>query len=159
MSRKKAQEFSYGNDDMQSFGEHCSNTERRADDAVRDAVDWLKCEYMQDKVGESYDGIITGVTGFGIFVELANIYVEGLVHITALHNDYYHFEPASHRLIGKRTRTVYQLGNSVRVQVVRVDLDDRKIDFELVETSRKSKGSKRPPKRGRTKVAKRSKRR
>lgn len=170
-SQKKVAGFSYKHDDMQAFGEHCSTTERRADDAVRDAIDWLKCEYMQDKVGESYEGIITGVTGFGVFVELAKIYVEGLVHITALRNDYYHFEPAGHRLVGERTRTIYRLGDSVNVKLVRVDLDERKIDFELVDSeSKKAKaksrgrradnlGGKRPPRRGKTKVAGRSGRR
>ena len=86
--------FPYSEADMATIGEQCSVTERRADDATRDAVDWLKCEHMLDKVGEDYDGIVTSVTSFGIFVELKDIYVEGLVHITALHNDYYHFDPA-----------------------------------------------------------------
>ena len=108
-------------------------TERRADDATRDAVDWLKCEYMMDKVGEDYDGIVSSVTSFGIFVELKEIYVEGLVHITALQNDYYHFDPAGHRLRGERSGRTYRLGDEVRVKVVRVDLDDRKIDFELAD--------------------------
>ena len=125
--------FPYSESDMTSLGEHCSVTERRADDATRDAVDWLKCEYMLDKVGEDYDGIVSSVTSFGIFVELKDIYVEGLVHITALHNDYYHFDPAGHRLRGERTGKVYRLGDEVSVKVVRVNLDDRKIDFELAD--------------------------
>jgi ribonuclease R len=125
--------FPYSQSDMTALGEHCSVTERRADDATRDAVDWLKCEYMLDKVGEDYDGIVSSVTSFGIFVELKDIYVEGLVHITALHNDYYHFDPAGHRLRGERTGKVYRLGDEVSVKVVRVNLDDRKIDFELAE--------------------------
>lgn len=123
--------FSYSEADMAAIGEHCSTTERRADDATRDAVDWLKCEYMLDKVGMEYDGIVSSVTSFGIFVELKDIYVEGLVHITALHNDYYHFDPAGHRLRGERTGSTYRLGDEVRVRVVRVDLDERKMDFEL----------------------------
>ena len=118
---------------MQAFGDQCSATERRADEATRDAVDWLKCEYMLDKIGEEYDGVISGVTSFGIFVELKEIIVEGLVHVTALHNDYYHFDPAGHRLLGERTGRIYRLGDAVRVKVVRVDLDDRKIDFELAD--------------------------
>jgi ribonuclease R len=88
---------------------------------------------MTDKVGSEYDGIITGVTGFGIFVSLTEVFVEGLVHVTALHNDYYHFDQAKHRLRGERTNTVYRLADKVRVRVVRVNLDDRKIDFELVQ--------------------------
>jgi ribonuclease R len=127
---------------MVSLGEHCSVTERRADDATRDAVDWLKCEYMLDKVGEDYEGIVSSVTSFGIFVELKDIYVEGLVHITALHNDYYHFDPAGHRLRGERTGKVYRLGDQVRVKVVRVNLDDRKIDFELADAEEKRKQAK-----------------
>lgn len=131
---KSAESFGYTVEDMAAIGEHCSTTERRADDATRDAVDWLKCEYMLDKVGMEYDGIVSSVTSFGIFVELKDIYVEGLVHITALHNDYYHFDPAGHRLRGERTGKTYRLGDEVRVRVVRVDLDERKMDFELPGT-------------------------
>jgi ribonuclease R len=129
--------FAYTEADMIGLGDHCSMTERRADEATRDAIDWLKCEYMMDKVGEDYAGIVSSVTSFGIFVELADIYVEGLVHVTALKNDYYHFEPAGHRLVGERSGTVYRLGDKIQVKVVRVDLDDRKIDFELAESDRK----------------------
>ncbi len=127
----KPEQFRYEPSDMAVLGEHCSMTERRADEATRDALDWLKCEYMMDKVGQEFDGIITAVTGFGVFVELDEIYVEGLVHITALSNDYYHFDPVTHRLVGERTRRIYRLADKMRVRVVRVDLDERKIDFEL----------------------------
>ncbi|HEU5338374.1 MAG TPA: ribonuclease R, partial [Sulfuricaulis sp.] len=116
-------------------GEHCSLTERRADEATREVVRWLKAEFMMDKIGEEFDGYISGVTNFGIFVELVEVYVDGLVHITALGNDYYHFDAAHHRLMGERTRQTYRLGDKVRVRVVRVDLDETKIDFELVGTS------------------------
>jgi len=126
--------FYYNHNDMQSYGEHFSTTERRADEATRDAVDWLKCEYMMDKVGEEFDGIITTVTAFGLFVELDDIYVEGLVHVTALDNDYYQHDPVHHRLSGERTRTTYQLADRIRVKVVRVDLDERKIDFTLPDS-------------------------
>ena len=135
LAKKRPKTFSYSHSDMQSYGEHCSATERRADEATRDAIDWLKCEYMMDKVGEVFEGIITGVTGFGIFVELQEIYVEGLVHVTALNNDYYHFDPGKHRLVGERTRKVYRLADKVVVKVMRVDLDERKIDFELVDSN------------------------
>ena len=135
LSGKPAQKFRYDHNDMIALGENCSATERRADEATRDAVDWLKCEFMTDKVGETFDGLITGVTGFGIFVELKDIYVEGLVHVTALSNDYYRFDPAKHRLLGERTNTVYRLADNVRVRVMRVSLDDRKIDFELADSS------------------------
>ncbi len=118
--------------EAQAQGEHFSMTERRADDATRDVVRWLKTEFMVGKVGEEFDGLISGVTNFGLFVELADIYVDGLVHITALGNDYYHFDAAKHRLMGERTRQMFRLGDPVRVRVVRVDLDESKIDFELV---------------------------
>jgi len=128
---KKKTPFLYDEVAMAQFGEHCSITERRADEATRDVVDFLKCYYIQDKVGQEFDGIITSVTGFGVFVELNNIYVEGLVHITALKNDYYHFEAAKHMLIGKRTNSSYRLGDPIRVLIARVDLDQREIDLEL----------------------------
>lgn len=130
----KPEEFEYSLPRLQGLGESCSSTERRADEATRDAVDWLKCEYMLDKVGEEFVGIITSVTSFGIFVELEEIYVDGLVHITALDNDYYHFDPVGHRLTGERSGKVYRLGDQVEIKVAAVNLDDRKIDFVLSES-------------------------
>lgn len=127
-----ALDFAYDKARMEQLGDHCSMTERRADEGTRDAITWLKCEYMLDKVGEEFEGIISAVTAFGIFVELKDIYVEGLVHVSALKNDYYHFDPVRHRLRGERTGAVYRLAGKVRVRVVRVDLDERKIDCELV---------------------------
>ncbi|MFQ5545415.1 MAG: ribonuclease R, partial [Acidiferrobacterales bacterium] len=118
-------------------GVHCSMTERRADDATRDVARWLKAEYMMDRVGDEFDGMITGVTSFGIFVELTDIYVDGLVHVSALGNDYYHFDPAKHRLSGSRTRKSYRLGDTMRVRVVRVDLDEARIDLEPVDRVRR----------------------
>jgi ribonuclease R len=129
---KKPESFVYSHSDMVLLGEHCSANERRADDATRDVVLWLKCEYMMDKIGEEFAGLISAVTSFGFFVELDEIYVEGLVHISNLGQDYFHFDPVSHQLRGERTNTVFRLGDSVRVQVVRVDLDEKKIDFELI---------------------------
>ena len=137
LAGKKPDSFRYRADAMADIGDHCSAAERRADDATRDAVDWLKCEFMLDKVGETYLGIITSVTSFGIFVELRDIYVEGLVHVTALGNDYYHYEPARHWLMGERTHRIFRLGDEVSVKVVQVNLDDRKIDFELSESPSK----------------------
>jgi len=116
---------------LEEQGAHCSMTERRADDATREATDWLKCEFMLDKVGEEFDGIISGVTNFGIFAELTHIYVEGLIHISLLPNDYYHFDPARHRMIGESSGATYRLGDEIRIKVVRVDLDNRQIDFIL----------------------------
>ncbi len=128
----KVKKFNYSVSDMLAFGEHCSMTERRADEATRDATDWLKCEYMLDRVGEEFDGIITSATSFGIFVELDDIYVEGLVHITSFDKDYYHFDPVKHRLVGERSNKVYRLADRVRVRVARVDLERKRIDFDLV---------------------------
>ena len=125
--------FGYSNKDMHSVAENCSATDRRAEEASRDVIQWYKCEFMQGKVGEVYEGTISGVTSFGMFVELDDIYVEGLVHITALPVDYYHFDPIGHRLTGERAGKNFRLGNRVRVKVMRVNLDDKKIDFELVE--------------------------
>jgi ribonuclease R len=124
--------YPYSLEHMLAFGEQTSMTERRADEATRDVVSWLKCEYLQDHVGDVYQGVITGVTNFGVFVELLDVYVEGLVHITSLPSDYYHFEEAHHRLIGERTRRTFCLGDELTVQVSAVKLDERKVDFELV---------------------------
>jgi ribonuclease R len=124
-----ADEFDYNKAELQGLGEHCSSTERKADEATRDALDWLKCEYMQDKVGETFNGIITSVNSFGVFVELEDIYVDGLVHITALDNDYYHYDPVGHRLTGERTGKVLRLGDPLSIVVAKVNLDERKIDF------------------------------
>jgi ribonuclease R len=113
------------------LGAHCSTTERRADDATRDVVAWLKCYYMKDRVGETFPGSISGVTAFGAFVALDEVYVEGLVHVSELGADYFHFDAARHHLMGERTRKRYRLGDRVRVKVVRVDLDTSRIDFTL----------------------------
>ncbi|UVE17545.1 ribonuclease R [Pseudomonas sp. LS44] len=131
VSIPKARIYPYDEPALEQLGEQCSMTERRADEATRDVVNWLKCEFMKDRVGETFAGVITAVTGFGIFVELTDIYVEGLVHVTALPGDYYHFDPVHHRLAGERSGRSFRLGDSVEVRVMRVDLDERKIDFEL----------------------------
>ncbi len=117
---------------MMALGEHCSMTERRADEATRDVMAWLKCEYMQDKIGEAFDGVISAVTPFGFFVELSEIYVEGLVHISQLKDDYYDYDATFHRLVGERTGRRYAIGEPVRIQVAAVNLDERKMDFELL---------------------------
>lgn len=141
-SLPKNEIYPYNITDMLWMGEHCSLTERRADEATRDVESWLKCEYLQDHVGEVYNGVVSGVTGFGLFVQLKDLYVDGLVHITALPKDYYRFEPAQHRLMGERTRKVFGLGDELSVRVAGVDLDSRKIDFELesVTATRRGKG-------------------
>ena len=139
LAKRKAKSFMYDLVSISRLGEHCSTTERRADEATREVLDWLKCEFMRDRVGETFEGLITNVTGFGLFVELKNIYVEGLVHVTALHNDYYQFDAKKHRLFGERSGITYRLGDSVRVKVGRVDLDQRKIDFELADEEQTNK--------------------
>ena len=128
---KKSASYRYDDEQMAELGLHCSTTERRADDATRDATAWLKCEYMLDKVGESFEGLISSVTGFGLFVELDDIHVEGLVHITALHDDYYQFDSIKHRMTGEHSGKVYRLGDKVLVKVAAVSLDERKIDFTI----------------------------
>ena len=136
-------DFLYSRSELHALGEHCSTTERRADEATRDVEAWLKCEYMMNKLGESFDGIITGVTSFGLFVELDEIYVEGLVHITSLDHDYFHFDPVGHRLSGERSGRVYRLGDPIRIKVAAVSLDEKKIDFTLDEvqrTTRRTRG-------------------
>lgn len=143
IGQAKPDEFEYPKSELQSLGEHCSSTERKADEATRDALDWLKCEYMQDKVGETFNGIITSVNSFGIFVELEEIYVDGLVHITALDNDYYHYDPVGHRLTGERTGKVLRLGDPLTIIVAKVNLEDRKIDFVPAKTASSEPAKKR----------------
>ena len=133
--------YPYTMTDLVTVGEHCSMTERRADDATRDVQLWLKCEYLRHHIGDEFAGVVASVTRFGMFVELTDIYMEGLVHISALPSDYYHFDHASQRLVGEHMRQTYQLGDAVRVQVARVDLDDRKIDLELVGAVKPGAGS------------------
>ncbi|MGH8707540.1 MAG: ribonuclease R, partial [Burkholderiales bacterium] len=111
------------------LGRHCSETERRADDASRDVESWLKCHYMQDHVGEVFEGAVTGVTAFGLFVTLDEYFVDGLVHISELGRDYFEFDAARHMLLGSRTKKRYRLADRMKVKLMRVDLDSRKIDF------------------------------
>jgi len=116
-----------------ALGQHCSMTERRADEATRDVIAWLKCEYMEDKVGEAFSGVVSGVTSFGVFVELNDIFVEGLIHVTGLPQDYYEFDPVHHSLRGRASNRQFHIGQTLDVVVARVSLDDRKIDFSLAE--------------------------
>lgn len=146
--------YPYSVEQLLTLGEQCSMTERRADEATRDVEAWLKCEYLQDRVGDVFDGVVSAVTGFGLFVELVDVYVEGLVHVSALDRDYYHFDPAKQRLIGERTGQMFHLGDEVTVQVVRVSLDDKKIDLEMVDApSRARRRAKKARKRSRNKTS------
>ena len=128
----------YSGIDWDEIGRHCSETERRADDASRDVESWLKCFYMQDQVGGVFEGTITGVTAFGLFVMLDNFYVDGLVHISELGRDYYRYEANRHLLLGERTGKRYRLADRIKVKLVRVDLETRKIDLVPADKSDKS---------------------
>ena len=114
---------------MAEFGEHLSITERRADDATRDVEQWLKCEYMRDKVGETYEGVISGVAGFGLFIELTDVFVEGMISVRDLDDDYYLFDDTHHRLRGERSGKIYRLGDHIQIQIASVNLDDRQMVF------------------------------
>lgn len=120
-------------EDLPEIARHTSERERRADEAERELVQWKKVRFMADKVGDEFDGYVIGVTAFGLFVELIEHFVEGLVHISSMADDYYRFVERSHVLQGEATRKVYRLGDRVRVQVVRVDLERRQIDLGMVE--------------------------
>ncbi|MBS0346322.1 MAG: ribonuclease R [Proteobacteria bacterium] len=115
------------------IGLHCSMTERRADEADRDVENWLKCYYMQDRIGEEFDGSVSAVVPFGLFVALDDVFVEGLVHISDLGSDYFHFDEAHHALVGERTGERYRLSDRVRIQLVRVNMEASKIDFRLIQ--------------------------
>jgi ribonuclease R len=136
----------------EELGVHCSLTERRADDATRDVEAWLKCFYMQDKVGEVFEGTISGVANFGIFVTLDDLNIDGLVHVTELGRDYFHFDGTRHAMIGERSGRVFQLAGRVRVQVARVDLETTKIDFTLADDETSARAPVQAPARARKKA-------
>ncbi len=123
--------------DWEEIGLHCSATERRADEATREVESWLKCHFMQDRVGERFEGSVSAVVPFGIFVALDGIYVEGLVHISDLGADYFHYDEARHELLGERTGRRFRLADRVPVQLVRADLETKKIDFRLISEDTK----------------------
>lgn len=129
--------YQYTMSEMLYFGEHCSMTERRADEAVRDVVDWLKCDFMQDHVGEVFDGVISSVTNFGFFVRLDDLFIDGLVHVSTLENDYYSFDAGRSRLVGENSGFSYRLGDKVKIKVEAVNPEERKIDFSLVGSDNK----------------------
>jgi ribonuclease R len=119
----------YSGVDWDELGRHCSETERRADDASRDVESWLKCVYMRDHVGGVFSGTITGVVPFGLFVTLDDYFVDGLVHISELGRDYFQYDGARHMLFGERTKQRFRLADRMKVKLVRVDVDQRKIDL------------------------------
>ncbi len=130
--KRKKSDYMYTQTHMAQMGEHCSSNERRANEATRDAEFALKCEYMLDKIGQSFDAHVTGVVQFGLFVELNEHFVEGLIHITNLPKDYYVFDPKTHQLVGENRGIQFGLNDKLRICVTRVDMDERKIDFELI---------------------------
>ena len=120
-------------EELPDIARHTSEMERRADDAERELVQWKKVRFMADKVGDEFDGYVTGVAAYGLFIELVEHYVEGLVHISSMADDYYRFVEQQHILLGENTKKVYRLGDKVQVQVVRVDMERRQVDLGLVE--------------------------
>ena len=128
--------YHYSMEEMLQLGQHCSMTERRADEATRDVADWLKCDFMLDQVGNVFKGVIASVTGFGFFVRLDELFIDGLVHVSSLDNDYYRFDQVGQRLIGESGGQTYRLGDRVEVKVEAVNMDDRKIDFSLISSER-----------------------
>ena len=148
LHHRKGDSYPYQQSRMTELGEACSRYERRAEDATRDAADWLKCEYLQKRIGSRFPGTVSAVTNFGLFVQIDDLLIDGLVHVTALKRDYYQFDAAHHRLVGESSGREYRLGDRLEVQVVRVDMEERKIDFELIraldpepakDTARKSR--------------------
>lgn len=133
-SKQEMSEFIYDQAKMDEMGQHCSATERRADEATRDAVTFLKCEFLSHRLGEEYEAVVSAATNFGLFVEIDPLYVEGLVHITELGEDYFHYDNARHCLKGERTGKVYRLGDRLKVQIAQVNLDDRKVDLRFIES-------------------------
>jgi ribonuclease R len=133
LERGKTTDYPYSSEAMSELCARCSHNSRRAEDAERDVIDRLKCAYLETRIGEEFEGMVSGVTSFGLFVELDYGRINGLVHVTGLPNDYYHFDPVAHRMKGERRGQVFQLSDRVKVRVVAVNLDERKIDFELVE--------------------------
>jgi ribonuclease R len=133
----KPSSYHYSDATMATMAVHCSQRERRAEEAERDVDERFRCAWMAKHVGEEFDGVVTGVTSFGLFVELDESKVSGLVHISQLSNDYYHFDPIRHLLKGERTGLQFRLGDHVRVQVLRASLEDRKIDFRMVQPGKK----------------------
>jgi len=139
--------YHYQLDELDQLGEECSTTERRADEATRDVSDWLKCEFMQDHVGDTFEAVIASVTNFGLFVRLNDLFIDGLVHISSLGSDYYQFDPMRQRLIGEHIGQVYQVGDPVTVKVAAVNLDDRQIDLMMLGDSGKGGRRKAAPSR------------
>ena len=126
---------------MDLLGQECSRLERRADDATRDAMSWLKCEFMEDRVGDEFDTIVTGIVDFGLFVQVKGMQIDGLIHVSSLGTDYFNRDKSGYRLVGERSGRVFRLGDSLRARLVNVVIDERKIDFELVKDRHQTGGA------------------
>jgi ribonuclease R len=135
---------------LPGLGEHTSQRERRAMEAEREIIDLKKCQFMEHRTGEEFAGLVSGVQPFGLFVELEDIFVEGLVHISTLADDFYHYEEDRHRMVGQNRRRIFQVGDAVRVRVVKVNLERREIDFVLAgeESREKEEGGKKKKEKG-----------
>jgi ribonuclease R len=137
----------YNKQKLSEIGKANSITERNADLATRDVMDWLKCEYMQSRIGNTYTGEVSTVTNFGLFIRLDEVYVEGLIHVTELGNDYFHYDQSRQRMVGERSGKSYSIGDKVEIQVATVDIDLRRIDFSLVEKSYNKSNPEKPSER------------
>jgi len=146
--KRSAKGFRYALPEMEQLGEHCSRTERRADEATREVAERLKCIYLKERVGETFDVVISSVVAFGLFVRLAEIQADGLVHVTALPRDYYHRDPTGTTLKGERSGREYRLTESIKVRLAGVNVEERKIDFVPVENDGQAAEPRRP-RRGR----------
>jgi ribonuclease R len=134
-------------EELPETARHTSEMERRAEDAERELLQWKKVKFMADKVGDEFDGYVTGVAAFGLFIELVEHFVEGLVHISSMGDDYYRFVESTHMLRGENTHKVFRLGDKVKVQVVRVNMEVRQIDLGLVEILERIREGERGPRR------------
>ncbi|MEO1576772.1 MAG: RNB domain-containing ribonuclease, partial [Pseudomonadota bacterium] len=149
LAKRSVKRYTYKPDDMERLGRECSVAERRAEEAVRDVESWLKCEVMLDHVGDTFEGTVVGVAEFGLFVEIQDMNIEGLVHVTSLGHDYFKLDATRTKLIGRQTGQRYELAQTLNVRVAGVSVEDRKIDFELANPGKKSK---RGAKRGQSKT-------
>ncbi|QGG79420.1 ribonuclease R [Litorivicinus lipolyticus] len=148
--RKDPSVYPYDQARLETMGEHCSNCERRADDASRDVNAWLKCRFMTQHIGSEFTGVVTGVAPFGLFITLNDMFVEGMVHVTALPADYYRHDATTHSMVGEQSGQTFRLADELKVRVVRVDMDTRRIDFDIpgMQPAKDKKGKKKSRKKG-----------
>lgn len=143
LSGGRPRNYVYDKAQMERLGNHCSAFERRAEEASRDVEARLKCQFMEDKLGQEFIGVITGVTHFGLFVQLDEYQVDGLIHVSSLQNDYYHHDASAQKLVGERSGKEFKLGEEIRVVLARVDMENRRIDFRPAEKGAIPEGEKR----------------